>query len=50
MRHKNKVLRIRCSDDVWRAFRRYSADYHNYEEALRSLLIRAGVIEDVRVF
>lgn len=34
---------IWCSEEVRRAFRRYAADYRNYEEALVSLLEKAGV-------
>jgi hypothetical protein len=37
------VLRIRCSRETLVAFRRYAAEFRDYEEALISLLERAGV-------
>jgi hypothetical protein len=43
MAKKTRDLRIRCSEEVYRAFKRYAADYDSYEEALISLLEKAGV-------
>lgn len=41
------MLYIWCRDaDTYRAFKRYAADYRNYEEALRSLLEKAGVVRE----
>lgn len=41
------MLYIWCRDeDTYRAFRKYATDYRNYEEALRSLLQRAGVLTE----
>lgn len=35
------TLRVRCSEDVKRAYKKYAADYKNYEEALIALLRQA---------
>jgi len=43
-------LQIRCSRETYNAFRKYAADYKNYEEALRSLLAKAGVLREAIVF
>lgn len=40
---KPRRIVIWCSEEVYRAFKRYAADYRNYEEALISLLEKAGV-------
>ena len=47
MRRKDREIRIRCTEETYRAWRRYAADFRNYEEALRSLLDKAGAL---RVF
>jgi hypothetical protein len=38
-------LVIRCSRETYVAFRKYSAEYGCYEDALRSLLEKAGAIK-----
>lgn len=43
---KSSVLYVRCREEVKKAFRRYALDYRNYEEALISLLRRAGVWDE----
>jgi hypothetical protein len=40
---KDTVLQIRCSRRVKVAFKQYAAQFRDYEEALISLLERAGV-------
>jgi hypothetical protein len=40
---KDTVLQIRCSRRVKVAFKQYAAQFKDYEEALVSLLERAGV-------
>jgi hypothetical protein len=47
---KPTILMIRCNYDTKKAFKKYAADYPNYEEALRSLLARAGVLRESLVF
>jgi len=47
---KPKILIIRCTEETWRAFRRYAVDYENYEAALRTLLVKADVLKESRVF
>ncbi|MEM3485002.1 MAG: hypothetical protein QXI12_05220 [Candidatus Methanomethyliaceae archaeon] len=47
---KNRMIYIWCSESTYRAFRVYAANYKNYEEAMRSLLIKAGVIKEGPVF
>ena len=37
------MLRIRCSRETLVAFKRYAAEFKTYEDALLSLLERAGV-------
>ncbi|MEM0261755.1 MAG: hypothetical protein QW803_12175 [Candidatus Methanomethylicia archaeon] len=39
-----RMLYILCDDELYRAFRRYASDYRSYAEALRELLIKAGVL------
>ncbi|MEM1690500.1 MAG: hypothetical protein QXF05_02935 [Thermofilaceae archaeon] len=39
-----RMLYILCDDELYRAFRRYAADYRSYAEALRELMVRAGVL------
>jgi len=39
---KREVLRIRCTRETLVRFKRYAAHFKNYEEALKSLLNRAG--------
>jgi hypothetical protein len=45
-----RKLDIRCSEETFYAFRRYAADYRSYEEALKSLLVKAGFMKDAVVF
>jgi len=40
---KEYRLVIRCSRETLVAFKRYAADYESYEDALVSLLEKAGV-------
>ncbi|MEM4429655.1 MAG: hypothetical protein QXM08_00645 [Thermofilaceae archaeon] len=40
-----RMLYILCDDELYRAFRRYAADYRSYAEALRELMVRAGVLK-----
>jgi len=47
---KTAKIIIRCTEETKKAFRRYAADYESYEEALRSLLARAGALEESLVF
>jgi hypothetical protein len=47
---KQSILVIRCSEETWRAFRRYAVDYEGYEAALRSLLVKAGLLSESAVF
>lgn len=39
-----RMLYILCDEELYRAFRRFAADYESYAEALRELLVRAGVL------
>lgn len=46
-----RILYIWCrNEDTYRAFRRYASDYKNYEEALRSLLIKVGALKEAPTF
>jgi len=47
---KKRRLVIRCGDETYRAFKKYAIDYINYEEALRALLNKAGVLPESHVF
>lgn len=47
---KKDLIFIRCSEETWRAFRRYAVDYEDYEAALRSLLVKAGLLSESAVF
>lgn len=47
---KNKMIYIWCDQELYRTFKRYAADYKNHAEALRSLLIKAGVLKDALTF
>jgi len=50
IRPKTRVLVVRCSEETWRSFRKYAADYESYEDALRSLLALAGALHEGYVF
>ncbi|MEM1710533.1 MAG: hypothetical protein QW820_06550 [Sulfolobales archaeon] len=51
MKAKGKrMLYILCDEELYRAFRRYAADYRSYSEALRDLLIKAGALRKPTVF
>jgi hypothetical protein len=45
-----KTIIIRCTEETWRAFRRYAADYQSYEDALRAFLVKAGFLREGLVF
>ncbi|MEM4976659.1 MAG: hypothetical protein QXT64_04975 [Desulfurococcaceae archaeon] len=45
-----RMLYVVCDEEVYRAFRRFAADYESYGEALRELLIRAGVLRRLPIF
>lgn len=44
------MLYIWCDEELYRAFKRYAADYRNYAEALKSLLVKAGVLQEAPTF
>lgn len=44
------MIYIWCGEETYRAFRRYAADFRNYEEALRSLLRMAGALPEAPTF
>ncbi|MEM1868560.1 MAG: hypothetical protein QXY41_05995 [Thermoproteota archaeon] len=40
---KTRVIHIWCDEDLYRTFMSYSANYKDHAEALRELMVRAGV-------
>ncbi|MEM1681055.1 MAG: hypothetical protein QXZ56_07605 [Sulfolobales archaeon] len=41
----SRVICIRCGEDLYKAFVKFSLDYDGYSEALRELMVRAGVLK-----
>ena len=47
---KNRMIYIWCDEELYRACKRYAADYKNYAEALKSLLVKVGFLREAPTF
>lgn len=45
-----RVVCIRCDEELYKAFVKFSLDYDSYSEALKDLMIRAGVLKKPPAF
>ncbi|MEM3994958.1 MAG: hypothetical protein QXW40_06170, partial [Thermofilum sp.] len=46
----SRVICIRCGEDLYKAFVKFALDYDDYSEALRELMIKAGIMRKPPTF
>lgn len=47
---KSRVLHIWCDEELYRVFKTFASSYRDYADALRELMVRAGVLKRPHTF